>query len=275
MKKLLTFAGVSALALVTAAPNAFGAFGRYDPSCNTQFGVTVDVYGFINGKYQKLDAGISYDPLNNKYYKGQQEITSVGQFLGYFDVKTAPGEINVYSDSTNATPAKIDVTTNLKAYAAGFVEGGPAEGTTFGKMMAAAKTAVPYNHVATTSTCAIPAGNKTNALILNIVDGVTDTESGRAALPDISSAVIGEDGILDSVSFVVYYAAECISSTLQNTNHATCSFNVDTDGRLTYKNSCMTGWKGSDFGDAQRLCIVDVVGDPVEVDTEQSNTAWE
>lgn len=44
MKKLLTFAGVSALALITAAPDAFGAAGTYNPSCSPNE-VTITFYG--------------------------------------------------------------------------------------------------------------------------------------------------------------------------------------------------------------------------------------
>lgn len=55
MKKLLTFAGVSALALVTAAPNAFGAsYGIYNPSCGTN-AVTVKFWGYnTSGVFTEL-----------------------------------------------------------------------------------------------------------------------------------------------------------------------------------------------------------------------------
>lgn len=270
MNKLFKFAGVSALSLIVAAPNAFGAYGRYDPSCNTQDGVAVQIYGFdtTTKKYKKLEIGVSYDPHLNQYKRNGTVITSADQLLRELE-QPAPGTVKVYTDSANTKTADVNITTKLIPYAAGFVDGGAAEGTPMAEMLTAAATAVPFNYIATTSTCVIPAENKDNALVRVFNDGVYDNDTSTG-LPDIRSLVLTENGIKEAVSFLVYYAADCISAEQEETSHATCSFNVNTSGRVTYKNSCISGYSGSDFGDATRICIVDITGGSVIAPPEQS-----
>ena len=54
MKKLLTFAGVSALALITAAPDAFAVgVGIYNPECTPTDAIPVKIYGLnSSGEWQ-------------------------------------------------------------------------------------------------------------------------------------------------------------------------------------------------------------------------------
>lgn len=77
MKKLLTFAGISALALITAAPDAF-AYGIYNPSCGTN-NVSVKFWGYDgDGEFKALQT-LSYNA--GTWKSGSSPVTKLSESL--------------------------------------------------------------------------------------------------------------------------------------------------------------------------------------------------
>lgn len=111
MKKLLTFAGISALALITAAPDAFGAAGTYNPSCSPNE-ITIKFYGMAkpsSGTTPTLTTLGTAKYKSGKWYKdgGTTAVTTFGA-LG----------INTPEISGSISLNDITATAGAKAYRA-------------------------------------------------------------------------------------------------------------------------------------------------------------
>lgn len=120
MKKLLTFAGVSALALITAAPDAFGAYGIYNPSCGSN-NVTVKFWGFnADGDFEALQT-LTFNA--GAWKNGSSPITKLSEslFKDVSDVKvnntTYKKLIPIQFTSTDGEPsvAPVNISTTCAA----------------------------------------------------------------------------------------------------------------------------------------------------------------
>lgn len=175
MKKLLKFAGVSALALVTAAPNAFGAAGTFAPSCSSNK-VTISFYGMkapTSGTTPTVTLLGTADYSNGNWYKTgtSTAVTTFGALGVTIPEITKSISLNDISATSGAKPFRADLV--------GAVPATLSEDTLVG-----------------TSVCA-------NSAPANSI-GVASTDT----LPALDAATISNH---TSLAYVVMYAANCVT----------------------------------------------------------------
>ena len=282
MKKLLTFAGVSALALVTAAPNAFGAYGRYDPICvkgnmkkitflTAQASSTAtcpEGSGLTNCKKVKYnhdeDNYVYYDVETNKWYAkdATTQITTATQFFSGLTINDAESWI-IEEQNENATGTiKVNgIKSKLIPYAAMYL----GDFTQAKAYVYPAGTntndqyTMPFQSITTGSTCSLKSTSG-NYRTLNVVgagktSGSAFDYGNNLTLPTLvgtGSPLTEEEQqkIINGTTlyYVIRYAADCLSN-----ENASCSLDISGTGAVTYTNKCSTGCSAADGGFASPM----------------------
>lgn len=220
MKKLLTFAGVSALALITAAPDAFAATGIFNPNCNPNE-VTITFYGMA-----APTSGSSTTPtlatlgtakyIGGRWYNPDNLERSVTTF--------ADLGITIPDITKSITADGIDATNGAKPFRADLAGIAPTEvvsGTLIGKSIC--ESSAPQYSMGVLSDSTLPTS-------------------------------LGDVGNITELSYVVMYAANCA-----NEVNAECSLNITADKRATYTNTCEEGYGGNSTNWQEVMCANDAI----------------
>ena len=276
MKKLLTVAGVSALALVTAAPNAFGAYGRYDPFCvkgnmkkitflTAQASSTTttcpegsELTDCRKVKYEDdKDNFVYYDVETNKWYAkdAKTQITTASQFFSGLTINDAGSWLIEEQDEKATGTINVNgIKTKLIPYAAMYLGDFTQAKAYVYPAGTNDKYNMPFQSITTGSTCSLKTQTG-NYRTLNVI-GVGGT-SGTAfeygntlTLPTLVGAGSPLDAeeqqkIINGTTlyYVIRYAADCLSN-----DNATCSLDINKTGAVTYTNKCSTGCSAADGG---------------------------
>lgn len=280
MKKLLKFAGVSALALVTAAPNAFGAYGRYDPICvkgnmkkitflTAQAGSTTtcpEGSGLTDCKrvkYNKDDDNyVYYDVDANKWYAkdGKTQITTAAQFFSGLTINDAGSWlIEEQNEKTTGTIKVNGIKTKLIPYAAMYLGDYTQAKAYVYPAGTNSSNIMPFQSITTGSTCSLKSTSG-NYRSLNVVgaggtSGTAFEYGSTLTLPTLvgTGSPLTEDEqqkIINGTTlyYVIRYAADCLSN-----DNATCSLDINGTGAVTYTNNCSTGCSAADGGFASPM----------------------
>lgn len=248
MKKLLTFAGVSALALITAAPDAFAiGVGIYNPECTPINSIPVKIYGLSS-------AG------NTVTQVATGNLTAAGLNIP----QTELAKIQKINSATNYTGGVTP--RGIMFYTSGAASTTVPASTLY--------TAADSKYIVTKSSCGVDnsfddmaAGNdKTVATTLSfgLPTGANPT------LPTISDTIwtyLTEEKNTRQINMLIAYAATCVDG-----DYATCSLTVQTSGSAKYVNTCTSGSSpdSDDFGGATVMCFEDVNIDVDDVAPDQS-----
>lgn len=240
MKKLLTFAGVSALALITAAPDAFAAgVGIYNPECTPTSSIPVKIYGLNangSGVTQVATGSLTQAGLSISQTE-LAKITSISKATNYDGGLTPRGILFYQSGSTSTTK--------------------PAD-TLY--------TATDSKYIATKSSCGV--GDTFDNITDNDIKSVAKTlsfgfpTSGDPTLPSLTGTTgtsvwsyLTTQKNTQQIDMLIAYAANCV-----NGDYATCTLTVKSTGSAQYVNTCALGSSAnsSDFGGTSMMCMTDV-----------------
>lgn len=244
MKKLLTFAGVSALALVAATSDGFafaqnksGTLGTFKPQC------TLYKPDFLQVKFWGLDQTgnvaalrlnqtIEYDFANNNWNVSPQ--TFINTIVGTAELASYTGD---YKNGLRPRAVQFIGSGNfwsinkIKSY----YDTNPnyiADGTITGMASKVIDTNL-YNAAQIAAIEEMFAGLPTQA-----VDSTyklpTFSQATKAAYADTLSGTL---------NFIVLYAAKCVED-----GYSKCELRVADDGTAIYKNSCKEGCWADAFG---------------------------
>lgn len=284
MNKLFKFAGVSALSLIVAAPNAFGAYGRYDAICTSenmkkinfltaQPGATTtcpedsDLESCVSVKYNNSSTSyVYYDTNSNKWYKsnGTTEITTAADFFAGLKITDAQNWLIKQKNQSGTGEIQVaGIKTALVPYAALFFGDFATAKSYVYPAGASQQTTMPFQSITTGSTCSLKtqSGNYNK---LNVVATGTSNGSGFSYGTIVLPKLLGDTSpltqteqtqILNSKNlyYVIRYAADCISTTDQAKNNATCNLSISSKGAVSYSNACNQGCSAANGGFASPM----------------------
>lgn len=252
MKKLLTFAGVSALALVAATSDGFAAtsneatlvlnksntLGTFRPLC-AEFepeNLQVKFWGLArDGKVTQLapEKTIVYDFANDRWSLTAQEF------------------INTIVSAANLEAYPSPYTKGLQARAVQFI----GSGNDWTSELVKRYYATNLNYIAEGTITGMASGVDTTTLYTPaqiaaieemFVPLPTQPVADTYKLPTFSDDTkeLYKDYLASTLNFIVLYAAKCVTN-----QYSQCELRVANDGTAVYKNSCKEGCWADSFGE--------------------------
>lgn len=244
MKKLLTFAGVSALALITAAPNAFAAattdpkYGVYNPTCAELSGsITVKFWGLKPGSN---GAAATIDEL--------------------YTTTITDAATPAWGTSLTIAELKAEIANSIKVGSATYANGLTPRGAvlysvgqsspavtlyTTNEGLLVTKTTDEWSPATMIGSDTI-ADNLVNTFSFGLGDGAAFpavTQTNVKTIKNKANDVV--------INYIIAYAASCIQPT-----GGTCVLSIEGEesGGAYYKNTCFSGYVGTKFGDGNLVC---------------------
>lgn len=243
MKKLLTFAGVSALALITAAPDAFAAsttkkYGAYNPQCSTMSGA-------IQVKFWGLKPGSN---------------GAAATISELYSTTISDAQTPAWGTSLTLDNLKAKITSSIKIGTSTYSSGLTPRGAVLYSLGDSQPNVSLYADnegllvTKTTSTWSPATMIGTNAIGSALVDTFSFGLGTSAAFPAVTQAnikTIKEESNNTVINYVIAYAASCVQPT-----NGTCTLTIKGNGNggAHYYNECFSGYNGSGFGDGVLMC---------------------
>lgn len=244
MKKLLTFAGVSALALVAATSDGFAlaqnmssTLGTFKPLC---------------GLYEPENLRVKFWGMNQE---GKVVALNTGQTIMYDfanDIWSVTPEafINTIVSAADLGAYKAPYTNGLLPRAVQFIGSG---NDWTSEMVSSYYTRSP-NYIADGTITGIASGvieatlhtpaqiNAIREMFAGLPTQAVDSTYKLPTFSDDTKAAYQET-LSDTLNFVVLYAAKCVEN-----QYSKCELRVADDGTAIYKNSCDEGCWADSFG---------------------------
>lgn len=242
MKKLLTFAGVSALALITAAPDAFAAedkqYGVYNPTCGQLGGdITVKIWG--------LKAGTN------------GAAATISQL---YSTTISDAATPAWGTTTTIANIQKKITESIKVGTTTYSSGLTPRGAVLYSVGQSSPAVTLYTTnegllVTKTTDVWSPATMiGTDTISDNLVNKFSFGLGTGAAFPTITQTDVktiknkANDVV---INYIIAYAASCIQPT---GGECILSIQGTGNGGAYYKNSCDSGFIATSFGDSNLVC---------------------
>lgn len=251
MKKLLTFAGVSALALVAATSDGFAATSN-EATLVLNKSNTLGTFKPMCGLYEPQNLRVKFWGMDQK---GAVVPLNLGQAIMYDFANniwnvTPEAFINTVVRAADLTTYPGDYKNGLLPRAVQFIGSG---NDWTSEMVSSYYTRSP-NYIATGTITGLASGVieatlHTPAQIAAIEEMFvalpTQAVDSSYTLPTFSDDTkeLYRDYLASTLNFIVLYAAKCVTN-----QYSQCELRVANDGTAIYKNSCKEGCWADGFG---------------------------
>ena len=245
MKKLRIFAGVSALALITAAPDAFAAegkqYGVYNPTCG-------ELGGNITVKFWGLQAGSN---------------GAAATITPLYTTTITDAATPAWGTTTTISSLQGKITSSIKVGTATYSSGLTPRGAVLYSVGQSSPTVTLYTDnegllvTKTTDEWSPATMIGTDTILDNLVTKFSFGLGTGAAFPTITQTDVktiknkANDVV---INYIIAYAASCIKPT---GGDCVLSIEGEEKGGAYYKNSCNSGYVGTKFGDSNLVCSTD------------------